>query len=143
MTDWSELLLIDKPHGITSFDVIRRLRRIYSDTHGGAKAPKLGHAGTLDPLATGLLIVCTGKATKTIDNYQAEEKEYVATLNLGATTPSFDLETEIDANYPTEHINRELVDKTLTNFIGELEQVPPEANFLSDDEDPYPGSLFW
>ncbi|SMO59030.1 tRNA pseudouridine55 synthase [Saccharicrinis carchari] len=119
-----EVLLFDKPYQWTSFDLVNKVRKLICNNLG-VKKIKVGHAGTLDPLATGLLIVCTGKATKTIDSYQAEEKEYVATLHLGATTPSFDLETEIDAQYPTEHITRELVEKTLKNFIGELEQIPP------------------
>ncbi len=119
-----EVLLFDKPYGWTSFDLVNKVRKLVC-TAMGVKKLKVGHAGTLDPLATGLLVVCTGKATKTIDNYQAEEKEYIATLSLGATTPSFDLETEIDEEFPTEHINRELVDETLKNFIGELDQVPP------------------
>ncbi|GAF03530.1 tRNA pseudouridine(55) synthase TruB [Saccharicrinis fermentans] len=119
-----EVLLFDKPYEWTSFDLVNKVRKLVR-TALGVKKIKVGHAGTLDPLATGLLIVCTGKATKTIDSYQAKEKEYVATLKLGATTPSFDLETEIDAQYPTEHINRALIDNTLEKFIGELEQIPP------------------
>lgn len=104
-----EVLLFDKPYDWTSFDLVNKVRRLICNSLG-VKKIKVGHAGTLDPLATGLLVVCTGKATKTIDNYQAEEKEYVATLKLGATTPSFDLETEIDAEYPSEHITRDLVE---------------------------------
>ena len=119
-----EVLLFDKPYEWTSFDLVYKVRKLVCKAMG-VKKLKVGHAGTLDPLATGLLVVCTGKATKTIDNYQAEEKEYVATLKLGATTPSFDLETEIDTEYPTEHIDRELIDETLNSFIGELDQVPP------------------
>lgn len=86
---------------------------------------KVGHAGTLDPLATGVLLVCTGKATKRIEELQAHTKEYVATLRLGATTPSFDLEKPVDAEYPTEHITREMVEETLNRFVGTIEQVPP------------------
>ena len=86
---------------------------------------KVGHAGTLDPLATGVMIVCTGKATKRIEEFQYHTKEYVATIRLGATTPSYDLEHEIDATYPTEHITRGLVEETLKKFIGEIQQVPP------------------
>ena len=89
------------------------------------KKIKVGHAGTLDPLATGVMIVCTGKATKRIDELQAHTKEYVATIALGATTPSYDLETEIDATYPTEHITREMVEEVLKKFTGRIEQVPP------------------
>ncbi len=91
----------------------------------GVKKIKVGHAGTLDPLATGVMIVCTGKATKRIEEFQYHTKEYIATLQLGATTPSFDLEKEIDATYPTEHITRELVEETLKRFVGTIEQVPP------------------
>lgn len=91
----------------------------------GVRKLKVGHAGTLDPLATGVLVVCTGKATKRIEELQAHTKEYVATLRLGATTPSFDLEKPIDAEYPTEHITRELVEETLSHFVGTIEQVPP------------------
>lgn len=119
-----EVLLFDKPYEWTSFDLVNKVRKMIC-TALGVKKIKVGHAGTLDPLATGLLIVCTGKATKTIDSYQAEEKEYITTLQLGSTTPSFDLETEIDATYPTDHINRELIDETLKDFIGELNQIPP------------------
>ena len=86
---------------------------------------EVGHAGTLDPLATGVMIVCTGKATKRIEEFQYHTKEYVATIRLGATTPSYDLEHEIDATYPTEHITRELVEETLKKFVGEIQQVPP------------------
>jgi tRNA pseudouridine55 synthase len=89
------------------------------------KKLKVGHAGTLDPLATGVLIICTGKSTKQIESYQAKTKEYIATLKLGATTPSFDLEHEVDQEYETNHITRELVTKTLSTFIGEIQQVPP------------------
>jgi len=119
-----EVLLFDKPYEWTSFDLVNKVRKLLCNALG-VKKLKVGHAGTLDPLATGLLIVCTGKATKTIDSYQAEEKEYIATLQLGATTPSFDLETEIDETFSTEHITRELIDQILVDFIGELDQVPP------------------
>ncbi len=119
-----EVLLFDKPYEWTSFDLVNKVRKLLCNALG-VKKLKVGHAGTLDPLATGLLIVCTGKATKTIDSYQAEEKEYIATLKLGATTPSFDLETEINETFPTEHINRDLIDKILQDFIGELDQIPP------------------
>ena len=91
----------------------------------GIKKLKVGHAGTLDPLATGLMIICTGKATKEIENYQGLEKEYIATFYLGATTPSCDLETEVDQSFPTEHINLELINKVLQDFMGETLQVPP------------------
>jgi len=91
----------------------------------GTKQIKIGHAGTLDPLATGVLVVCTGRATKQIEDFQYQAKEYVATLRLGETTPSFDLETEIDGVYPTGHISRELVEETLKQFVGEIYQEPP------------------
>lgn len=127
-----EVLLFDKPYEWTSFDLVNKVRRLICNSLG-VKKIKVGHAGTLDPLATGLLVICTGKATKTIDNYQAEEKEYVATLRLGATTPSFDLETEIDAEYPTEHITRELAEVVLKDFVGELDQVPPAFSAVKID----------
>ncbi len=119
-----EVLYIDKPLRWSSFDAVKRIRgTLLRRMH--LKKMKVGHAGTLDPLATGVMIVCTGKATKRIDELQAGVKEYVATIALGATTPSFDLETEIDAHYPTDHITRELIESTLTKFIGTIEQVPP------------------
>ena len=93
--------------------------------HIGVKKLKVGHAGTLDPLATGVMILCTGKNTKLIESFQYQTKEYVATIKLGATTPSFDLETEIDAEYPVEHITEDLVKQTLNKFIGEIKQIPP------------------
>ncbi|MEE1288056.1 MAG: tRNA pseudouridine(55) synthase TruB, partial [Bacteroidaceae bacterium] len=101
--------------------------------HIGEKKLKVGHAGTLDPLATGVLIICTGKATKQIDTLQAKTKEYIATLQLGATTPSFDLETEVDATYPTAHITEEKVKEALTRFIGRIEQVPPSYSACKVD----------
>ncbi|MDE7375318.1 MAG: tRNA pseudouridine(55) synthase TruB [Muribaculaceae bacterium] len=119
-----EVLYIDKPLGWTSFDAVKRLRGELTRRTGIRKL-KVGHAGTLDPLATGVMLVCTGRATKRIDQLQAGVKEYVATMALGATTPSFDLETKIDATYPTEHITRELVENALRQFVGEIQQVPP------------------
>lgn len=119
-----EVLCIDKPLGWTSFDAVKRLRGALS-RRLGLKKIKVGHAGTLDPLATGVMIICTGRATKRIDELQAGVKEYVATLALGATTPSFDLETEIDATYPTAHITENLVREVLGRFTGAIEQVPP------------------
>lgn len=120
-----EIFCVDKPYGWTSFAVVGKLR--YHISHRiGIKKIKVGHAGTLDPLASGVLVVCTGKATKRIDELQAGVKEYVAEIKLGATTPSFDLETEEDATYPWEHITREQVEQVLaTQFIGSIEQVPP------------------
>lgn len=119
-----EVLLFNKPLHWSSFDLVNKAR-INIRHRLGVKKIKIGHAGTLDPLATGVLIVCTGKKTKEIDNFQYQTKEYVADLALGATTPSFDLETEVDATYPTEHITRELVEETLKQFLGEIQQVPP------------------
>ena len=120
-----EVFYLDKPLSWTSFDVVKRIRgKLHHRL--GIKKLKVGHAGTLDPLATGVLIVCTGKMTKQIDELQAHVKEYVAEMALGATTPSFDLETEIDATYPTEHITRELVEQVLQEqFVGSIQQVPP------------------
>ncbi len=120
-----EVFYLDKPFSWTSFDVVKRIRgKLHHRL--GIKKLKVGHAGTLDPLATGVLIVCTGKMTKQIDELQAHVKEYVAEMALGATTPSFDLETEIDASYPTEHITRELVEQVLQEqFVGSIQQVPP------------------
>ncbi len=119
-----ELLYIDKPLGWTSFDAVKRLRSALT-RRLGVKKLKVGHAGTLDPLATGVMVVCTGKATKRIDELQTGVKEYIATIALGATTPSFDLETEIDATYPTDHITRKAVEQALTRFTGTIEQIPP------------------
>lgn len=119
-----EILYIDKPLHWSSFDAVKRLRGAMQ-RRLGIKKMKVGHAGTLDPLATGVMIICTGRATKRIDELQAHTKEYIATVALGATTPSFDLETEIDATYPTEHITKDLVEQALKQFIGRIEQVPP------------------
>lgn len=119
-----ELLYIDKPLGWTSFDAVKRVRGALSRRLHMRKI-KVGHAGTLDPLATGVIIVCTGRATKRIEELQAGTKEYVATIALGATTPSFDRETEIDATFPTGHITRPLVEEALARFRGRIEQVPP------------------
>lgn len=119
-----EILYFNKPLRWTSFDLVNKFR--YELTRKlGVKKIKVGHAGTLDPLATGVLILCTGKATKRIDELQYQTKEYVATLKLGETTPSFDLEKEVDAVYPTAHITRELVEETLKSFVGTIQQVPP------------------
>ena len=119
-----EVLYFNKPLGWTSFKVVGHVR-YHICRRMKVKKLKVGHAGTLDPLATGVMIVCTGKATKRIEEFQYHTKEYVATIQLGATTPSYDLEHEIDATYPTEHITRELVEETLKTFIGEIQQVPP------------------
>lgn len=119
-----EVVLIDKELDWTSFDVVNKLRGSLKTV---LKIPKIkvGHAGTLDPLATGLVIICTGKATKRIESFQDLEKEYVAEITLGATTPSFDLETEIDAHFPTDHINHDLIRQTMKEFTGTISQVPP------------------
>ncbi|MFA7583467.1 MAG: tRNA pseudouridine(55) synthase TruB, partial [Proteiniphilum sp.] len=119
-----EIIYIDKPLHWTSFRVVRVLRAKLCQKLK-IKKLKVGHAGTLDPLATGVMILCTGKKTKQIERLQAETKEYIAQVMLGATTPSFDLETAIDAEYPTAHITKELVEEALQQFIGTIEQVPP------------------
>lgn len=120
-----EIFYVDKPLKWTSFYAVKRIRGVLHKRLG-IKKLKVGHAGTLDPLATGVLILCTGRATKRIDELQAHTKEYVATLQLGATTPSFDLETQIGATYPWEHITREQVEAALRDkFTGRIEQVPP------------------
>lgn len=119
-----EILYFNKPLEWTSFHLVSRVRGAIKRRLDVNKI-KVGHAGTLDPLATGVMIVCTGKATKRIEEFQYQTKEYIATLMLGATTPSFDLEHEIDATYPTEHITKELVEETLKKFIGEIQQIPP------------------
>lgn len=109
---------------MSSFGALAYVRtRVSKRLH--VKRAKMGHAGTLDPLATGVLIICTGKATKQIESLQLHDKEYTATLQLGATTPSYDLEHEIDQTYPTEHITRELIDEALKQFVGDIQQVPP------------------
>ncbi len=119
-----EILLFDKELDWTSFDLVRKLRNSLC-RKTGIKKLKVGHAGTLDPKATGLMIVCTGKETKNIDLIQAKEKEYVAIIKLGATTPSYDLETAEDESFPTEHLTLELVNEKLKDFLGEIDQVPP------------------
>lgn len=127
-----EIICIDKPLTWTSFDAVKRVRGALLRRMGIRKL-KVGHAGTLDPLATGVMIICTGRATKRIDSLQHGVKEYVADLALGATTPSFDLETEIDATYPTEHITREAVEVALKQFSGRIEQVPPSYSACKID----------
>lgn len=119
-----EVLLFNKPLYWTSFDLVNKVRNLIRSSLG-IKKIKVGHAGTLDPLASGLMIVCTGKSTKKIDEFRDLDKEYVASIHLGATTPSFDLETETDRHFPTEHITENLVRKTLEGFIGEQKQMPP------------------
>ena len=119
-----QILLINKPLGWTSFDVVKKIKNLIR-TKYSLKKIKVGHAGTLDPLATGLLIVCTGKFTKLISKIQGQEKTYTGTITLGGTTPSFDLETEVDNNYETAHITEELIKESTTQFIGEIDQKPP------------------
>ncbi|MGC9344129.1 MAG: tRNA pseudouridine(55) synthase TruB [Bacteroidales bacterium] len=119
-----EVILIDKDLNWTSFNVVKKIKVVLLNKFK-LKKLKVGHAGTLDPLATGLVIICTGKQTKNIEKYQAMEKEYVAEIKLGATTPSFDLETSIDKTYPYEHITIDMLEKKLAGFVGDYEQVPP------------------
>jgi len=119
-----EILYFDKPLHWTSFNLVAKVRSALCHKIGVIKL-KVGHAGTLDPLATGVVTICTGKATKRIDELQAHTKEYVATLQLGSTTPSFDLETNIDATFPTSHITEQKIKDVLTQFLGRIEQVPP------------------
>lgn len=119
-----EIFYVDKPLRWTSFDLVKRIRGVLSH-RTGIKKLKVGHAGTLDPLATGVMTVVTGRATKRIEELQAHTKEYVAEIRLGATTPSFDLETEVDAEYPWQHIGREQIVEALSKFVGAIKQVPP------------------
>jgi tRNA pseudouridine55 synthase len=119
-----EVVYFNKPLDWTSFDLVNKFRYKLSRKLG-LKKIKVGHAGTLDPKATGVMILCTGRATRQIESFQGQTKEYVATLKLGATTPSFDLEKEVDATYPTAHITRERVERTLEGFVGQIEQTPP------------------
>lgn len=127
-----QVLLIDKPLHWTSFDVVKRVRGMLTRRHG-VKRFKVGHAGTLDPLASGLMVICTGRATKRIEELQAGRKEYLATIRLGATTPSFDLETKVDATYPTHHITRAEVEQVLQRFTGAIDQVPPVFSAVKVD----------
>ncbi|KAA6346600.1 tRNA pseudouridine synthase B [termite gut metagenome] len=119
-----EILYFNKPLGWTSFSLVARVRYALCRKLK-IKKLKVGHAGTLDPLATGVMIICTGRATKKIEEFQHQEKEYMATVRLGATTPSYDLEKEIDAWYPTEHLSQKKVEEILKTFVGEIEQIPP------------------
>jgi tRNA pseudouridine55 synthase len=126
-----QILLFDKPLYWTSFDLVNKVRIMIRSTFK-IKKIKVGHAGTLDPLASGLMIICTGSATKRIDEFRDLDKEYNATLHFGATTPSFDLETETDGKFPTDHLTRELIQETLKGFLGEQKQMPPlhSAKFI-------------
>lgn len=127
-----QVILIDKPLEWTSFQVVNKLRWHIRKAFG-IKKIKVGHAGTLDPLAKGLLVICTGKMTKKIDGFQGQKKTYTGTIVLGSTTPSFDLETEVDAKYPTAHITNEMIHRTTKNFIGEIDQYPPVFSALKKD----------
>ncbi len=133
-----EVLLIDKPLTWTSFQVVNKLKYLIKHhpslmVDGKKVQPKIGHAGTLDPLATGLLIICTGKQTKNIELYQAQEKEYTGTFYIGATTPCYDREKEIDVYYPTDHITNELIYETTKLFIGKIQQTPPLYSAIKID----------
>lgn len=127
-----EILLFDKDLDWTSFDLVRKLRNFLC-RETGIKKLKVGHAGTLDPKATGLMIICTGKETKNIDLIQAKEKEYIATIRLGATTPSYDLETQENEFFATEHLSKEFVEETMRSFIGEIDQIPPLFSAIKVD----------
>ncbi len=127
-----KILLIDKPLNWTSFQVVNKLRWKIKKTFD-LKKIKVGHAGTLDPLATGLLIICTGKMTKQIDTFQGQVKEYTGAITLGNSTPSFDMETTVDKSFPTDHITEELIQETAKKFIGTIDQVPPVFSALKKD----------
>lgn len=128
-----QILLIDKPLKWSSFQAVNKLKYILKRQYDLPKKFKIGHAGTLDPLATGLLIVCTGKFTKRITEIQAQAKEYTGTITVGATTPSYDLETEVDATFPTQHITPELIQETTKQFLGEIDQKPPVFSAIKKD----------
>ena len=128
-----QIILIDKPLTWSSFQVVNKLKYILKRKFDLPKKFKIGHAGTLDPLATGLLIICTGKFTKKITEIQAQAKEYTGTITIGATTPSYDLETEVNATFPTEHITEALILETTKQFIGEIDQKPPVFSAIKKD----------
>lgn len=127
-----EILYVAKPLNWTSFNLVSKVRWKLSKTLN-IKKLKVGHAGTLDPLATGVMIICTGKSTKLIESFQYQTKEYIATLKLGATTPSFDLELAVDGTYPTEHITEELIGQVIPRFLGEIWQIPPVYSAVKVD----------
>ena len=128
-----QILLVDKPLTWSSFQAVNKLKYLLKRKYNFSKSFKIGHAGTLDPLATGLLIVCTGKFTKRIDEIQSQFKEYTGTFTVGATTPSYDLETEVDQTFPTEHITSDLIQETLKQFLGEIDQKPPIFSAIKKD----------
>jgi tRNA pseudouridine55 synthase len=128
-----QILLIDKPLKWSSFQAVNKLKYVLKRKFDLPKKFKIGHAGTLDPLATGLLIICTGKFTKKITEIQAQAKEYTGTIVLGATTPSYDMETEVDATFPIEHITTELIHETVQQFLGEIDQKPPVFSAIKKD----------
>lgn len=128
-----QVLLIDKPLKWSSFQAVNKLKYLLINKVGLPKKFKIGHAGTLDPLATGLLLICTGKFTKRISELQGQAKEYTGTFYIGATTPSYDLETEIDETFPTEHIDDALIHETVKQFLGEIDQIPPIFSAIKKD----------
>jgi len=128
-----QVLLIDKPLTWSSFQAVNKLKYALKRKYDLPKKFKIGHAGTLDPLATGLLIICTGKFTKRISEIQAQAKEYTGTITVGSTTPSYDLETEVDATFPTEHITKDLITETIKQFLGEIDQKPPVFSAIKKD----------
>jgi len=128
-----QVLLIDKPLKWSSFQAVNKLKYLLINKVGLPKKFKIGHAGTLDPLATGLLLICTGKFTKRISELQGQAKEYTGTFYIGATTPSYDLETEIDQTFPTDHINEALIHETVKQFLGEIDQKPPIFSAIKKD----------
>ena len=127
-----EIIAIDKPYGMSSFGALAHIRYLLSH-HLGQKV-KIGHAGTLDPLATGVLVLCTGKCTKQIEQLQSHIKEYTATLQLGATTVSYDMEHEVNETFPTAHINRDAIEKALQQFVGDIEQLKPKNIHIEEIE---------
>ncbi len=128
-----QVLLIDKPLKWSSFQAVNKLKYLLINKVGLPKKFKIGHAGTLDPLATGLLLICTGKFTKKISELQGQAKEYTGTFYIGATTPSYDLETEIDEAFPTDHIDQDLIHETVKQFLGEIDQKPPIFSAIKKD----------
>ena len=128
-----QVLLIDKPLHFTSFQAVNKLKYLLINKVGLPKKFKIGHAGTLDPLASGLLLICTGKFTKRITELQGQAKEYTGTFHIGATTPSYDLETEVDQHFPTTHITEALIHETVQQFLGEINQKPPIFSAIKKD----------